>query len=651
MKRGISILLFAILFFGCMKHESLLDEGKGREEAEKNFPVKNIHPDQNWVMATARTLNVTVNEKTGKTYVIKVFNDNPFNTESDVRLLAQKEVKDGQSATIRFDAPTILERVYVMRQAGEDYVVRLSDMKNELFSVTFGEIESRSVRAGSAVPTVNISKYATFDGNAKRVTDEETLKKLHKGAWYIDSEIECKGDMSLGPETYLYIKNEGRLIVSKDLKIQGTDSFISVLEGGTLIIKEDFILNGDEGKNGSTAFYNAGTVMIINDIELKKGLWINAGSFVSNDFKVEQEGIAYNMATAQVDDAEVDKGLWINEGTFTANEFEVDERAEVWNRCRLIITGEDDDNKKDKKDDEVFSLSKSVFNNEGYVHVIEGNAEWEESVINLIGDAVFNIAGKLEIDEDAEIWAEGKKTLILAGKVELDGDVYVSGTINICPGEPLDDDEFPDGINITSNTITDTGECTVYTAVNPVPNIPLAVTTYGFEDTVDGTTDYDFNDVVLQVSTPVDNKITVTLVAAGATNPIRVQYSLDAGETYKDLSFNGESEVHAAFCKAVTEMINTSRPIKNPDSSFPSGKIENVPESFSFIDNGRIRILVNGETTIDSYTTKQGIPYALSVPIAWEYPTERVRIDQVYTGFGPWGENMTNKDWYMPQSK
>lgn len=120
MKRGLPILLLATLFSGCMKHESLLDEGKAKEEAEKNFPVKNIHPDQDWVMATSRTLNVTVNEKTGETYTIKVFNDNPFDTESDVRLLAQKEVKDGQFATIKFDAPTILERVYVMRQLGKN---------------------------------------------------------------------------------------------------------------------------------------------------------------------------------------------------------------------------------------------------------------------------------------------------------------------------------------------------------------------------------------------------------------------------------------------------------------------------------------------------------------------------------------------------
>lgn len=613
MKRGLPILLLATLFSGCMKHESLLDEGKAKEEAEKNFPVKNIHPDQDWVMATSRTLNVTVNEKTGETYTIKVFNDNPFDTESDVRLLAQKEVKDGQSATIKFDAPTILERVYVMRQLGEEYVVRLSDMKNELFSVTFGEIESRSARAGSTMPTIDTSKYATFNENAQRIDEGKKLKNLEKGAWYIDSEIEYKGDISLGPNACLYIKNGAWLKVN-ELKMESTNSFISVLEGGRLTIKDDFVLNGDKGSNGSTAFYNNGIV--------------------------------------EADDVELEKGLWINEASFTANEFKVSKGGEAWNRCRLIITGEDDEDndEDDKDDDDSFKLEKkAVFNNEGYVYVSKGGVEWEESVINLAGNAVFNIAGKLEIDKSVRLSATGTKTLIVAGEVDFDDDgrLSVSGTINVCS---TDIENLPRNVNVVSETITDTGGCTVHSTLNPVPEILPAVTTYGFEDTMDGTTDYDFNDVVLHVSNPVDNKITVILVAAGATNPIKVQYSLDDGSNYSDLLFNGESEVHAAFRAPVTQMINTDRPITVTDASHPFAEIENVPDDFSFVDNGRICIWVNGTTRIDSQK-KDEVPYALSVPIAWAYPTERVRIDAVYPNFIQWAENMTNEDWYMPKSE
>lgn len=518
-------------------------------------------------------------------------------------------------------------------------------MKNELFSVTFGEIESRSARAGSTMPTIDTSKYATFNENAQRIDKGEKLKNLKKGAWYIDCEIEYKGEISLGPNTYLYIKNGGWLKTDK-LKMESTDSFISVLEGGRLTIKDDFVLNGDKGSNGSTAFYNNGIVEA-DDVQLKKGLWINESTFTADDFEVVEGGIAYNVGTAKADDVKVEKGLWINEGSFTANEFKVSKGGEAWNRCRLIITGEDGDN---KDDDDSFKLEeKVVFNNEGYVYVSKGGVEWEESVINLVGNAVFNIAEELKIDDDVKLSATGEKTLIVARKVDFDDDGLksVSGTINVCSTKIK---HLPGNVNVVSETITDTGGCTVHSTLNPVPDMLPAVTTYGFEDTIDGTTDYDFNDVVLHVSNLVDNKITVILVAAGATNPIKVQYSLNAGHSYSDLLFNGESEVHAAFKVPVTQMINTNRSITVTDSSHPFAEIENVSDDFSFAENGRIRILVNGETTIDSQK-KDGVPYALSVPIAWAYPTERVRIDAVYPNFIKWGQNMTNNDWYMPESE
>ena len=79
MKKSLSILLFAVLASGCMKRENLYDEERAaEEEAKKNFPVQNIDPEQDWNMGTSRSLNVSVNEKTGETYTIKVYDGYPF---------------------------------------------------------------------------------------------------------------------------------------------------------------------------------------------------------------------------------------------------------------------------------------------------------------------------------------------------------------------------------------------------------------------------------------------------------------------------------------------------------------------------------------------------------------------------------------------
>lgn len=617
MKRGISILLFAILVSGCMKHESLYNESKDREEAEKNFPVQNIDPNHDWAMAASRTLNVSMNEKTGKTYTVKLYNGYPFNTESDVRLLAQQQVKDGSTAIIKFDAPKVLERIFVMRQLDDEYVMRVSKLENEQFTVTFGAMEGRSARAASASRAVDVSKYAIFDEKAQQITDGNQLKNLEKGVWYVDSEIKYEAKIEWSPGTCLYIKEGGRLILNNELKLQGTDSFISVLEGGYLAIDGEFKLNGDNGSNGLTVFYNAGTV--------------------------------------NADDVELEKGLFINEGTFNADDFEVDKDGEVWNSCRLIITGGGDGAK--------FELKKNaVFNNEGYVHVTQGGAEWGEDddddgvVVSMVGNAVFHIAQKLDIEEEVKVIGTNGKPLIVADKLDFDEDASVVGTIYVSAKKVEDVDELPKNVNIINTSITDNGGCTVNSILNPVPEVLPAVTTCAFEDMISESTDYDFNDVVFQVSNPINNKIKIILVAAGSTRAITAEYSLDKGKNYTQLIFNGEQEVHAAFGKPVTEMVNTATSITTPASNSPFCEIT-APPVFSFVEQGKIRITVEGSPTkiVSSgdeskveMEERGKVPYALCVPIAWAYPTERTGIDKAYDHFGEWGQKMESyPDWYI----
>lgn len=609
MYRGISLLLLATLFSGCMKHENLFDEDKAKEEAEKNFPVQNIDPDQDWVMAASRTLDVTVNEKTGDTYIVKVFDAYPFDTEKDVRLLAKTEVKDGSTASVKFDAPLVLERIYVMRQLGENYVIRVSDIENERFGVAFGTVGGRSVGARDMPQFPDISKYTAFDeNNATQITEGSQLKELKEGIWYIDSEVENKGEITLKKNACLYITSSGRFKGEK-LKVKGAGAIVSVLEGGKLTLTDDFTL-GDDDSGNKPVFYNGGTV--------------------------------------EAEDVDLEKGLFINEGSFTAEDFDVNHEVVVWNKCRLIITDDDDD---------AFTMEKgAIFNNEGYVHVVNGGAKWEKCAINLAGNAVFEIKGKLELDDGMTLSATGETTLIAAHKVDFDDDddISLSGTINVSCSKVEDN---PGNVNFVKVTITDTGDCTVKHELNEVPEHAPSVTTYGFEDTVSGATDYDFNDVVLHVSNLIDNKIKVTLVAAGATNAITAQYSLNDGVGYSDLIFNnGEREVHAAFGKPVTEMINTGNPITETGSGFPSCEIPVSSNNFSFATNGRIRIKVmdkeGNSHTVDSSTGKGETPFALHVPIAWSYPKERQLINSKYPLFVEWGGNKDlDPDWYKTKAE
>lgn len=90
MKKSIFLLLCISVLFSCTKKEDFFDPHHIDEEAKENFPVKDIDPSQDWNMAAVGTLSVSINQKTGEVYTVKVYTDNPLNSEGNARLLAKK---------------------------------------------------------------------------------------------------------------------------------------------------------------------------------------------------------------------------------------------------------------------------------------------------------------------------------------------------------------------------------------------------------------------------------------------------------------------------------------------------------------------------------------------------------------------------------
>ena len=82
MKKSIFLLLCISVLFSCTKKEDFFDPHHIDEEAKENFPVKDIDPSQDWNMAAIGTLSVSINQKTGEVYTVKVYTDNPLNSEA-----------------------------------------------------------------------------------------------------------------------------------------------------------------------------------------------------------------------------------------------------------------------------------------------------------------------------------------------------------------------------------------------------------------------------------------------------------------------------------------------------------------------------------------------------------------------------------------
>ena len=168
---------------------------------------------------------------------------------------------------------------------------------------------------------------------------------------------------------------------------------------------------------------------------------------------------------------------------------------------------------------------------------------------------------------------------------------------------------------------------------------------YGFE-TIEGTLkDYDYNDVVLRVTVPVDRGdgtyvSDVQVMCVGNTIKTNVLYN---GEPFGD-------EVHSVIGAQVTKTANVNSIItrvfaKLGEISFSSGKvrIDQLRFSLKTVDgDGNIRTLETGDTPL--YIVINGISDR-----RWFWPAEGINIGVAYPQFSLWASDMhTNLNWYNP---
>lgn len=150
--------------------------------------------------------------------------------------------------------------------------------------------------------------------------------------------------------------------------------------------------------------------------------------------------------------------------------------------------------------------------------------------------------------------------------------------------------------------------------------------------------DCDFNDIVYRISYVAgEDNATVTPLAAGGTIPAR-------------LLFNGREygpEIHAAFDKKTTEMVNTHKGNLHLDANsftVPVGK----NFTMSSTDMGGFAILVGEKNqSVIASSVNTYVPYMICIPGSYRWCLERVAIADAYPDFAAWCSDHTdNTDWY-----
>jgi hypothetical protein len=438
---------------------------------------------------------------------------------------------------------------------------------------------------------------------------------------YNQNKVEVTGDLTLTNAT-AYLVNEGTIEVGGNYGSQGSGSFWNV-SGSTMTVAGKTIVNSNcngwinEGvySTGGNFEYTAGSIDVWNNCKLTVGgqFYIVLGSSPANGFSMES-GASVEAETANIGAcSRITMGgncLFKVNGTMTMN-----------NTNHAIANG-----------------------TEGFFGPTSGD---EYAVIQ-----AENIVRGADGDNNARYVAYVGNIYVAADShfpegpsgSDVDKDYYLFGNAKVYGAQ-----------NAAPYTVPQNGKCNAgYTGTSGGDDggdgdgdddEPIMYYYYAFED-LGSVGDFDFNDVVLRVSAPVDGQSTVEVLAAGGTLAVQVTYN---GE-------NLGSEVHNAFGEKTSVMINTGagagatkKPVTIGYVNIAAGtNMAELPFGITVSGASSIQVVnsVENRGKAPLMIFVSGYPTGTNAG-KWFWPREYVNITTAYGQFGEWGANVqSNKDWY-----
>lgn len=693
-----------LVFSGCEKSNDLYNPDHLQEEAKKAFPVKDIDPNQTWETSAICNASVTVNEKSGGTYTIKVYTENPYNTNGNAYLLAKTSVADGQTANFKFDIPTTLQYVYVMKVNEEGYSSAVPvAVENGALKTTFGATgttranENRAYDSKFFVPEApddktfpttapgncgDINKYSDKKDAIPYLLKNNTYDKIDPergGNIYIQGNVTIKDWSEPGYVTNFYLLPNATLTLSlKNKQFNHRPNSIFSIGKGAKLIASNTILKGESGSK----FFNKGTVItprieltdayVYNEDSIKTetvlctnstSKFCNAtgGILTTSTLQIDGNGHFLNETDGVVNckgttNLTCTNGSWENAGHYTTENMHCYANSKnIKNACWLTVNKE-------------LKLTDTTIENESY---IECNTSYmNNGTVKMAEKSLFVVKEEAKFGYNRSQGFIAPKTgekAVLKMKRAIretstnDNAVY-NGMLYVACNDhfykeqdqwnPWSWYKLENGAELAgtdnADIVIEKSECTP--GYNSTPDgggekDKVIEYAYAFEDMMVKAGDYDFNDVVLFVTTPYkkDGKLVIdaTLKAAGATKKLKVLFK--NGTTTTTLFENA----HTALGVSEGTIVNTGA-----TTGTPSTVTIEVGENFNLTNNGDFYISDGQrEIHIPNFTTgfKAGdAPYALRIAQAnWKWPKEQIQITEAYPDFANWANDATQApDWY-----
>ena len=191
-----SLLASSISFTSCVDNEkNLFDADQLKQIYEETFPVKNIDPDGDWTLSRSVTAHILVNGYEGVNYKIRIFDADPLSSESTAKILAEEDATQGTTLTVVFDCAIALNKVFVARvDEHEHYMVQPVAIENGEVTARLGyaDVSTRSMSRAvtTGIPTMKAPYTADFISAKKEDA----------------TPVEAGWDLSAGPGWFEYAK-------------------------------------------------------------------------------------------------------------------------------------------------------------------------------------------------------------------------------------------------------------------------------------------------------------------------------------------------------------------------------------------------------------------------------------------------------------
>lgn len=683
------------------------DQEVKEQEFTENFQNnvmggKTIDPNQNWSTAVQSNVTVSVNLDNGVDYTVYVFTANPI-LDKSAAYIGTAVVTSGQTKTISIARPADVETLYVayMDTKGNMFATPVSASDANVTLGTAKAASNVARRAGEAtvtittIPTPDVAEYkadavALTDVNAKEVAGPNELgkkmiiekgtkltaildnvKQTYGGTVYVEGEWEISGDQRFGAGTRLIIADGGKVTVTSAGSLTSNDDdknkdivpgLFYVMNGGKLTGDGSVKLCNAAGDdmcfiggtvdvqqyniNGSKTYVAEGGHLLCEYLQNGEGqaVVINHGEvhvkYASDNWSGDGKGYCRNLAIENACQFIVDYQLtlsnWVDSKIADGGYLSVGALKLDGGNGKQLYMGEN----------AVIEIGQVEANKAGFSGETTGFGQIMIGNFGIVGPSTDNQnrAFIKYVTKQNFYWDGSKEDVKLRNKLTL---IPTGEKAEYWVGTEQDDWRLMVNgaqFGTTANYTIDTSECTAgikqesNTGGTPKPNYIY----YAFEDL--GTTDdFDFNDVVIRVSTPNANGVaTVELMAAGGTLPTVVTY----GE--KNLG----SEVHQTFGVEVATMVNTGaekkefKTLGTIEGLSADTDMTKLPFGITVTGNG-------GQVTrvVNSVENNGKAPLMIVVSGdengKWFWATERTNITAAYAQFGEWGANAgTNTDWY-----